>query len=417
MTGKSAAAPHVRTGNARESGNYDVLVLDASMKQSLASVRSLGKAGLRVAAGESVAQFNPAVPMPTFQSRYCLRTITLPDLTTDAPAFIAAVTEFVRAHSPRVILPTGDVTIAVLRSCRKQLAELGCFLALASESALEIANDKDLTLTLAAELGIVQPKSLRIGSVEHLAAAEAEFGYPFVLKPTISWTGGSVDRLVPVDVIGRAEAREVTEQILKAGAGVLAQQWVPGRREGVSLFIEGDAVLAACGHVAHRTTPPLGGASAVRESIEVPADTLDAAVRLAKAIGLQGVCEVEFRRDAENRPLLMEINARLAGTIENAVQAGVDFPLMIWRSATGQEIAPVTAYRSGVRTRWLHGDLRWLWQNWRRGGRPDGMSHARSLYTFLSEFIRTRHYDYFDRSDLKPFVAELRYTMHVLKKF
>jgi len=143
---------------------------------------------------------------------------------------------------------------------------------------------------------------------------------------------------------------------------------------------------------------------------------MHAAVVLAKAIGLQGACEVEFRRDAANRPLLMEINARLAGTIENAVQAGVDFPLMIWCLATGREVTPVTTYRSGVRTRWLHGDMRWLRQNWQRRGRPDGMSHSQSVYTFISEFAKTRHYDYFDRRDIMPFLAELRYTVHVIRK-
>ena len=417
MMRKPAVARQGGDGDARARGHYDVLVLDASMKQSLASVRSLGKAGLRVAAGESVAQFNPALALPTFRSRYCQRSVVLPDLIGDAPAFVSAVTDFVCEHAPQVVLPTGDVTIAVLRQHREALADLGCIVALASESALDVANDKDLTLTLAEKLGIAQPKSLRIGSVDDLACAVAEFGYPFVLKPTISWTGGTVDRLVPVDVISHEEASEVTERFLKAGAGVLAQQWISGRREGVSLFIEGDKVLAACGHVAHRTTPPLGGASAVRESMPAPADTLDAAVSLAKAIGLQGACEVEFRRDTVNRPLLMEINARLAGTIENAVQAGVDFPLMIWRSATGLDVTPVTTYRYGVRTRWLHGDMRWLWQNWRRSGRPDAMSHARSVYTFLVEFARTRHYDYFDRRDIKPFLAELSYSVHVIKKF
>jgi predicted ATP-grasp superfamily ATP-dependent carboligase len=314
------------------------------------------------------------------------------------------------------VLPTGDVTIGVLRCHREKLAELGCVLALAPEAALDIANDKDLTLTLAEQLSIAQPKSLRIAGEDDLAAAVTEFGFPFVLKPTISWTGGTVDRLVPVDVINLDEATEVTGRFLNAGAGVLAQQWVPGRREGVSLFIAGDEVVAACGHVAHRTTPPLGGASAVRESIEVPDDTMHASVLLAKAIGLQGVCEVEFRRDAENRPLLMEINARLAGTIENAVRSGVDFPLMIWNLATGQDVVPVTSHRYGVRTRWLHGDMRWLRQNWQRRGRPDGMSHSRIIFTFMTEFAKSRHYDYFDLRDIRPFLAELRYTMHVLRK-
>ena len=79
----------------------------------------------------------------------------------------------------------------------------------------------------------------------------------------------------------------------------------------------------------------------------MPDDTMHASVLLAKAIGLQGVCEVEFPRDAGNRPLLMEINARLAGTIENAVRSGVDFPLMIWNLATGQDVVPGPATGPG----------------------------------------------------------------------
>ena len=164
MTGKLAVGPHPRNGPGGGPGGYDILVLDASMKQSLASVRSLGRAGLRVAVGESIAQLDPAIPVPALRSRYCQRSLVLPDLVNDTPAFIAAVTEFVRDHAPRVVLPTGDVTIGVLRCHREKLAELGCVLALAPEAALDIANDKDLTLTLAEQLGIAQPKSLRIAA-------------------------------------------------------------------------------------------------------------------------------------------------------------------------------------------------------------------------------------------------------------
>jgi predicted ATP-grasp superfamily ATP-dependent carboligase len=399
-----------------EARHYDVLILDASMKQSLASVRSLGKAGLRVAAGESIAQFSPALPLPAFRSRYCLHALVMPSLITDAPAFAAMVIEFVRDHSPSVVLPTGDVTIGVLRPYRKQLAELGCVLALASDAALTVANDKARTLAVARELGIAQPASIRIDSHKDLNAAIAELGFPFVLKPMVSWTEKANDRLVPVDVMNRTEATEFTEETLCAGSGLLAQEWVPGRREGVTLFIANDQVIARCGHVAYRTTPPLGGASVVRESIEVRDDTMDAAVRLVKAIGVQGVCEVEFRRDAKDHPVLMEVNARLAGTIENSIRSGIDFPFMLWRWAIGLDVCPVATYRSGVRTRWLHGDLRWLWQNWGRAGRPDSISRFRSIYMIMSEFTRTFHYDYFDMSDLAPFFAELRYTMRVFRE-
>lgn len=415
MSKSTIASPSVGEHADRSSG-YDILILDAGHKQSLASARSLGRAGLRVAMGETLAQFDPAVPVPAFRSRYCLRSLFLPDLVADSPAFAAAVIDFVRAHSPRVVLPTGDATISVLRPYRQRLAELGCALALAPEEALEIAADKEATLTVAKNLGIPQPRSIRINTIEGLSVPAAEFGFPFVLKPTVSWTDRTATRIVPVDVVDEDEAREVAERMMAAGSGVLAQEWVPGRREGVTLFIVGDDILASCGHVAHRTSPPLGGASVVRESVHSPEDSLVAAVQLATAIGLQGACEVEFRRDASNRPLLMEINARLAGTIENAVQSGVDLPLMIWRWATGLDVTPVKEYRAGVRTRWLHGDLRWFWENWRRLGRPDSVSHLSSIWIILAEFAKSFHYDYFDRRDLKPFLTEFHYTVRVATK-
>ena len=395
---------------------YDVLILDAEHKQSLASVRSLGRAGLRVAAGESVAQFDPDRPLPAFQSRYCAKRLVLPSFVDDAEEFSRAVIAFARKHSPRVVLPTGDATIGTLRPYREELAALGCVLALAPEAALAVANDKDRTLKVARRIGVECPQSVPVASVDDLSAAYAAFGFPFVLKPTISWTGQSATRVVPVEVVSEAEAEAVTEQILAAGSGVLAQEWLPGRREGVTVFVASDDVVAACGHVAHRTSPPLGGVSVVRESIDPPPDILDAAVRLVKEIGIQGVCEVEFRRDARGQPFLMEVNARLSGTIENAVQAGVDFPLMIWQWATGNSVARVDSYRTGIRTRWLHGDLRWLTENYQRIGRPDSISRSRSVIIFAAEFARTRHYDYFDKYDLRPFAAEIRHTAKVALK-
>jgi predicted ATP-grasp superfamily ATP-dependent carboligase len=286
----------------------------------------------------------------------------------------------------------------------------------ASDAALEIANDKTRTLEVAAKLDIAYPKSVQVNAVEDLREAEAQFGYPYVLKPTVSWTGVVADRMVPLEVMNAAEATEATTRFLATGCEVLAQQLATGRREGVSLFIVNGELLAHCGCIAHRTTPPLGGVSAMRESYAVPEELLRAAVSLATTIGVEGPSEVEFRRDASGRPLLMEINARLAGTLENAIHSGVNFPLMIWQWGTGQPIEPVRSYRTGVRTRWLAGDLRWLWESVLEKGRPDTISPARGIWTFGSEFFRTRHYDFVDRRDMRPAFAEISDTAAIIKK-
>jgi predicted ATP-grasp superfamily ATP-dependent carboligase len=404
------------SGGSPDHAGYDILILDAEHKQSLAAARSLGRAGLRVALGESLDQYRSHPPLPAFCSRYCARGVVLPSYADDPDAYAAAVIEFVRTYPTPVILPAGDATCVSLMPYRQQLAELGSVLALPADHALAIALDKDHTLRVAGAIGIACPRSVRIDSVEELSFAIDEFGFPFVIKPTVSWTAIRRDRVLPVEVIDKAEAVEVAERFLAGGAVVLAQQWVPGRREGVTLFIAGGEVVASCGHDEHRTTPALGGVSVMRQSVQTPPDVYDAAVRLALAIGLEGICEVEFRRDADGDPLLMEVNPRLPGTLDTSIRSGVDFPLLSWQLATGRPVNRVPGYRPGVRTRWLHGDLRWLRDNYNRASRPDSMSRGRAIWTFISEFARTRHYDHFDMHDLAPAIAEMRYTVAVILK-
>jgi predicted ATP-grasp superfamily ATP-dependent carboligase len=397
-------------------GDYDVLILDGSHKHSLTSARSLARAGLRVAVGESVGQYPPRHEPPSFQSRFVARALVLPDYVTDPEGYVEAIIAFTREHGIRVVMPVGDANITLLAPHRERITALGSFLAVASDAALEIANDKTRTLEVAAKLDIAYPKSVAVTGVEDLRTAEAQFGYPFVLKPTVSWTGATANRAVPEEVMNEAEATEATERFLATGCEVIAQQLATGRREGVSLFIVNGELMAYCGCAAHRTTPPLGGVSAMRESIPVSEELLNAAVSLATTIGVEGPSEVEFRRDASGRPLLMEINARLAGTLENAIHSGVNFPWMIWQWGTGQPVDRTTTYRTGVRTRWLAGDMRWLWEGVLQRGRPDSVSPARGIWTFSSEFFRTRHYDFVDRQDMRPAVAELRDTAGIIKK-
>jgi predicted ATP-grasp superfamily ATP-dependent carboligase len=401
---------------AAESEKYDILILDGSHKHSLTSARSLAKAGLRVAVGESVGQYPPRHEPPSFQSRSCARALVLPDYVTEPAAYVDAVLTFVREHGIKVVLPVGDANITLLAPHRERFAEAGSFLAVASDAALEIANDKTRTLEVASKLDIAYPKSVQVTSIDDLGTAEAQFGYPYVLKPTVSWTGAVANRMVPLEVMNKAEAEEATTRFLSTGCDVIAQQLATGSREGVSLFIVNGELLAYCGCAALRTTPPLGGVSVMRESIPVSEELLNAAVSLATTIGVEGPSEVEFRRDASGRPLLMEINARLAGTLENAIHSGVDFPLMIWQWGTGQPIQKVMSYKTGVRTRWLAGDLRWLWDGVMQAGRPDSVPLSRGLLTFTGEFFRTRHYDFVDRHDMRPALAEVWDTAGIIKK-
>jgi predicted ATP-grasp superfamily ATP-dependent carboligase len=297
-----------------------------------------------------------------------------------------------------------DGSISALRPLRKDFERQGAVIALGSENALEVANDKRQTLELAQALGIAFPRSVSIASYSDIRSALTEVGYPAVIKPTNSWVpfreGGI--RVTSQVVLNEPEAHACMESLCEIGSSAVAQQWVGGSREAVSLVYARRRVWAEFAQVAHRTTPVLGGVSVIRESIPMPDDLRLTALKLVDALDLEGYSEIEFRRDAAGRPLLMEINARLSGSLEVAVRSGVDFPNLYWRWAAGEQLSAVSGYRTGIRMRFLAGDFEWLWENMKVRGRPDSVAPYRAVTMFTREFLRPSIYDYVDRHDLHP---------------
>jgi predicted ATP-grasp superfamily ATP-dependent carboligase len=123
---------------------------------------------------------------------------------------------------------------------------------------------------------------------------------------------------------------------------------------------------------------------------------------LIRELSLEGYAEIEFRRDADGRPYLMEINPRLSASVEIAVRAGVDFPLLLYGWAAAAPLKAVDSYRYGRRMRFLGGDVAWLKEALRDRGHPDAPSPARAVASFAVEFARCPGYDYWDPADPRP---------------
>ena len=67
---------------------------------------------------------------------------------------------------------------------------------------------------------------------------------------------------------------------------------------------------------------------------------------------------IEYKQDTRSgRTFLMEINPRFWGSLQLAIDAGVDFPWYLAQLAIGEQVAPVTRWRVGVRSRWCMGEI------------------------------------------------------------
>jgi len=375
------------------------LVLDADLRQSLVTVRSLGRAGVRVHAAETHAG------APTFASRWCASSTVLPDVAMDPELFVAGVCELCESIGRPVLMTSHDGSIEALRAHRARVEEVAT-LALAPERALALAIDKRRTLAAAEGIGLAIPPGTGVSDREETLAAVGQIGLPVVVKPAISWAGAGAGpaawRAAPTLARTREEALEQTAVLLEGGVGALLQRWLPGAREAVSVLYAEETIWARFAQRAERMYPVLGGSSVLRVSIPVPEDIGPASEALIRELGLEGYAEIEFRRDADGRAYLMEINSRLSASVEIAVRAGVDFPLLLYRWAAGEPLRAVRGYRCGRRMRHLAGDVGWLKEAVRDSGHPDAPRPAMALARFLAAFARPSGYDWFDRADPAP---------------
>lgn len=387
------------------------MVLDASARQSLVTVRSLGRRDLRVV-GLDTARHAPA-----FSSRWCTRSFVSSGAD-GTDAYLSDLEHVLDSTGARVLIPAHDGTIALLRRHRARL-ERRVRIALAKEASMAIAVNKEQTLGIAKRLGIAVPNSVMVGTADQVPRALKEVGLPAVVKPSESWigTGGQGTRVVSRLVTTPVEAFRAVAEHTRFGGVTLFQPFIPGRREAVSLLCANGEVYARFAQWAKRTNPPLGGDSVLRQSIAVPADTGDQAERLVREIDLDGYSEVEFRRDSKGVPYLMEINPRLSASVEMAVRSGVDFPAMVFQWASGEPIEKVDGYRTGNWIRYLRGDLSSTAATLRDRGRPGITPPARAVLEFAASFFRPMGYDYLDWRDLGPAVrATVNFTRSTMGK-
>lgn len=195
----------------------------------------------------------------------------------------------------------------------------------------------------------------------------------------------------------------------------LIQQRIEGPGSGLfALFADGEA-KAIFAHRRLREKPPSGGVSVLRESVAADDRIIDYSQKLLQALNWTGVAMVEFKIDqAENVPKLMEVNGRFWGSLQLAIDSGVDFPYLLYRVKSGLSVPIVSNYRTGVVTRWFLGDVDHLLAIWlrRRGNLSLPKGHPGrfgTLWNFLKAFGCGTQSEIWNNKDVRPALREIRY--------
>src|ERR1051326_8515448 len=317
-----------------------ILITDGNERVTLAAARSL------VAAGHEVFVTAPMRWSLAGVSRGVRSHALQSDALSDPRGYVAELRTLTRDEGIDTLLPTTDPSVEAVLEYRAMLPEQ-LHVPLPSLAAYRAASDKARMLELARDCGLAGPET-RV--LEGPGARSAEFSdlFPPVLKPPRS--------VVPV---ANAAACDAALAVLPREAyPVLVQREVVGAGEGLFALRWNGRVVAMFAHRRLREKPPAGGVSVYRESIPLTPELVRAGVRMLDALDWQGVAMIECKRDAHTgKHVLMEVNARLWGSLQLAIDAGVDFPALLARCVQGEEVPLCHVYRTDVRSRWFWGDV------------------------------------------------------------
>jgi len=374
----------------------------------LAVTRSAGQAGHWVAVGANQGLFAAAK-----LSRYCSAGFAYPVSTEDPGAFVNSIIEFVRAQSIDLVIPVTDWTLGPISVERERFA--GIRIAMPSQRALDMVSDKYHTIKLAQSLGIDIPRTNLVTSVNDLLRWETK-QLPVAVKDRFSvrWVQGKATRGEAVfgSVAYAYSALELENKVverLRVASDVLIQEFVPGVGVGFSCFVAGGKVFLPFQWERIREVDPRGSASSARKSIPLDTSLVSLGVRLIREMGFEGVAMVEYKRTADRRLVLMEINGRPWGSIGLPIACGIDYPrhLINWylRGILPGENIP---YRENMICRRVVGELTHLSNL--RAGRPANWPVAypnfwTSLATMAVPWLPGMCYDDVWLSDLHPGIA------------
>ncbi len=284
------------------------IITDAHYRMSVALIRDLADANVRVIACESDQYANPV----GFACRgvSCLEKLPQADYENALYALCRKVSE--QEGQKPALLPVGAKTLALISAKRARFDEV-CALCIPTAEQLDLFNNKQALHALAQELSIRVPCNYVRGE-ESSEAFFSRVPLPCVVKPQCGEKFGlpAQKRYCIANTVEEL-ASSYTKFAEITGNDPIVQEYLAGGGCGCSVLAKDGKVLCSISHRRVREYPISGGPSSCCETMENPY-LLEVCEKLVAHTNYTGLAMFEFKYDAHGNPYLLEVNPRIWGT-------------------------------------------------------------------------------------------------------
>ena len=268
--------------------------------------------------------------------------------------YVERMGEIAREEDADVLLPLTTAELQPLANHRDVFESEGVSVMVSPPDALEVANDKGHLYGFLAENGIdAAPEFRRTDSADDFVEAVDALGYPgqpvCFKRPVASGMRGfrvlddsddRLDRLLNQkpdssvttldDVLPVLESAETFPELV-------VMEHLPGEEYSVDVVSKGDTV----GPVVPRSREQTRAGISFAGTVERDETMIEEATEICTSLGLEYNVNLQFKRDADGVPKIIEINPRVSGTIIMCVGAGANMPYLGVKHALGEPLPDV----------------------------------------------------------------------------
>jgi predicted ATP-grasp superfamily ATP-dependent carboligase len=346
-------------------------------------IHALGRAGIPC---DVVA----APGAPSRYSRFTRRALEWADPWEHPDRLIGLLTAYAAGQpEPPVLFYQDDSSLLLISRQRDRLRPAFRFV-IPDAALVEDLVDKARFQALAARLGLPVPPARVLSPATERPPTDLR--YPVMVKPLTrrprSWD--PIARGSKALRVGNPAAlRLAWDRLAAARMVVLAQTEIAGpeqRIESYHAYVDATGTVAA-GFTGRkiRTWPAAFGDSTALE-ITDQGDVAELGQDILRRLGLRGVAKLDFKRDADGRLHLLEVNPRFTLWNHPGARAGINLPALVYGDLTGEPRPSAVRVRAGVRWCRVWADV--------RAAREHGVSLVRWMaWAWRSEAKRALAWD------------------------
>ena len=270
-----------------------------------------------------------------------------------APDYVDRLLDICKKENVDVVLPFMSAELLPLIDRKNDFEKVGIKVSVSDRASVEITTNKYRFYEFLKEHNLPVPRFAPVKKADDLLPACEACGYPSnaVCVKATELSGSRGIRIVKPDVsrfdllfhekpnsfFTTMEDLQATLRERDEMPEMMAMEYLPGMEGSVDLIAENGKILYMGYRESTVNLHSIPQAGVLKDN----PDAYAIAEKVVKALNFTGSADLDFKNDANDKPVLMEINPRIAATMRIFKEGGMNLPYLRIKHLLGETLPKV----------------------------------------------------------------------------